>query len=55
MKAIKEIRSQLNDLYLVRSSLNKEVKEVDDISVKEQLTAVNNQIMILQWVLTEKK
>lgn len=46
MKNEKEIKSKLNELYLVRKALEKE-----NPIQKEQLTAVNNQIFMLRWVL----
>lgn len=47
-KTLEEIRTKLKELYLVRSSIDKEEKTEN---IKEQLTAVNNQIMMLRWVL----
>ncbi len=47
-KSLDDIRLKLKELFLVRGSLQKEDKTE---SIKEQLTAVNNQIMILYWVL----
>ena len=47
-KALDDIRLKLKELRLVRGELQKEDKTE---SIKEQLTAVNNQIMMLCWVL----
>lgn len=48
MKNIKEITEKLNELYLVRSELEKE--ELTE-EVKYELIAINNQIEMLKWVL----
>ena len=54
MKTKKQIYVKLNDLSLIKGQLNKELKDKETDSIKEQLTAVNNQIMILRWVLKDE-
>lgn len=54
MKTKKQIYTKLNDLGLIKGQLNKELKDKETDSTKEQLTAVNNQIMILHWVLKDE-
>lgn len=51
-KTKEEIKTKLKELLLVRGQLVKEDKTDDIIT---QLTAVNNQIMMLHWVLGEEK
>ena len=53
MKTQEEIKIKLKELQLVRYQLKKELKETKEESLKEQLTAVNNQIMMLKWALLE--
>lgn len=53
MKTQEEIKIKLKELQLVRSQLRKDFNETKYESLKEQLTAVNNQIMILKWALLE--
>ena len=54
MKTDEEIKSKLKELYEIREA----IEEADDSSSREaqdELTAINNQIMILEWVLAKEK
>lgn len=53
MKTREEIKIKIKELQLVRSQLTKDFNETKDESFKEQLTAVNNQIMMLKWAILE--
>ena len=53
MKTQEEIKIKLKELQLVRSQLRKDFNETKDESFKEQLTAINNQIMMLKWALLD--
>ena len=46
-----KIKAKIKQLQLVRSQLRKDFNETKDKSLKEQLTVVNNKIMMLKWGL----